>query len=196
MFQYTCFYQSKFQAFPVFPSELGEALRAPWFHRAPGAGPEQHQVRARVQGLLHCLLIHLWRHDEGHLNRTQSGDQTLLGLGKKKSSALLPSPSPTHPTHISHRFHGVMKGFTISSMKTKYVCLGIISLHANFRNNRTVSTEKEAFIKFAGGVGGGVEKEQKNSFLPPTPYVSIKFPVGLVALHGELWRPNTLGTIF
>ena len=86
---------------------------------------------------------------------------------KNKSSALLPSPSPTHPTHISHRFHGVMKGFTRSSMKTKYVCLGIISLHANFRNNRTVSTEKEAFIKFADG-GGGVGRERAKKLFPPS----------------------------
>ena len=43
-----------------------------------------------------------------------------------------------HP--MSHEVHYIRgtSGFTRLSMKTKYVCRGLISLYVNFHNNRTL----------------------------------------------------------
>ena len=50
--------------------------------------------------------------------------------------ALFPFPTPP-PPHTSHELHffSATSGFTMLSMKTKYVCRGLISLYVNFHNN-------------------------------------------------------------
>ena len=50
--------------------------------------------------------------------------------------ALFPSPSS-----YKHQFHDVTSGFTRLSIKTKYVCHGLISPYAKFYNNPTIRTE-------------------------------------------------------
>ena len=47
--------------------------------------------------------------------------------------ALFPFP----PTSLKHEFYGLTSGFTRLIMKIKYACYGLISLHANFHDNRT-----------------------------------------------------------
>ena len=47
-------------------------------------------------------------------------------------------------------------------MKTKYVCHGLIYLHVNFHENRTMRTEI-LIIKNCRWGGGGKEKESKTS---------------------------------
>ena len=42
------------------------------------------------------------------------------------------------PTWRQFQFISVTSGFTRLSMKTKYVCRGLISLNVNFHNNRTM----------------------------------------------------------
>ena len=57
------------------------------------------------------------------------------------------------PTSHELQFISVTSGFTRLSMKTKYVCRGLISLFLNFHNNRTMwSTNLHE--KFAGGGNG------------------------------------------
>ena len=46
-------------------------------------------------------------------------------------------PPPPPPTSLKHEFYGLTSGFTRLIMATKYVCHGLISLHANFYDNRT-----------------------------------------------------------
>ena len=45
------------------------------------------------------------------------------------------------PTSLKHELYGLTSGFTRLIMKTKYAYYGLISLHANFHDNRTKSTE-------------------------------------------------------
>ena len=55
------------------------------------------------------------------------------GVGGKRA-ALFPFP----PTSRQFQLIKVTSGFTRLSMKTKYVCRGLISLYGNFHNNRTM----------------------------------------------------------
>ena len=48
------------------------------------------------------------------------------------------SPPPPPPTSHELQYISVTSGFTRLSMKTKYVCRGLISLYINFQNNRTI----------------------------------------------------------
>ena len=54
-------------------------------------------------------------------------------------AALFPLPPPP-PMSNEHQFYDVMSGFTSLIMKTKYVCHGSISPHANFLVDRLVAT--------------------------------------------------------
>ena len=56
-----------------------------------------------------------------------------------KVLALFPSPPPTS---LKHELYGPTSGFTRLIMKTKYACYGLISLHANFHDNRTTTNMK------------------------------------------------------
>ena len=51
----------------------------------------------------------------------------------KKNSALFSFP----PTSLKHEFYGLTSGFTRLIIETRYVYHGLISLHANFHDNRT-----------------------------------------------------------
>ena len=51
--------------------------------------------------------------------------------------ALFPLPPP--PPH-EHQFYGLTSSFTRLIMKTKYVCHGLVYLHVNFHDNRTMQT--------------------------------------------------------
>ena len=51
----------------------------------------------------------------------------------EKGSFSFPSP-----TSHEHQFYGLTSGFTRLIMTTKYVCHGLIYLHANFQDNRTM----------------------------------------------------------
>ena len=55
--------------------------------------------------------------------------------------ALFPPPPPP-PTSHDLQYSSVMNGFTRVSMKTKYVCRGLISLYVNFHSNRTMWSTK------------------------------------------------------
>ena len=58
----------------------------------------------------------------------------------KKIGALFPPPPPPPSTSHELQYISVTGGFTRLSMKTKYVCRGLISLYVNFHNNRTMWT--------------------------------------------------------
>ena len=76
----------------------------------------------------------------------------------KDSRALFPFPPTSHELqNIS-----VTSGFTRLSMKTKYVCRGLISLHVNFCNNRTMWSTN-LHVKNCRW-GGGKEKEPIRDF--------------------------------
>ena len=38
---------------------VNQEVPAPWIHDPADSGPQQHQVRARVQGLQNCVSFHL-----------------------------------------------------------------------------------------------------------------------------------------
>ena len=44
------------------------------------------------------------------------------------------------PTSHEHQFYGVVSGFTMLFMKTKYDCHGLPRQRVNFHNNRLVGT--------------------------------------------------------
>ena len=44
------------------------------------------------------------------------------------------------PTSHDLQYISVTSGFTMLSMKTKYVCRGLISLYVNFHSNRTIKS--------------------------------------------------------
>ena len=49
-----------------------------------------------------------------------------------------PPPPPPPPSHELQYINELTSGFTRLSMKTKYVCRGLISLYVNFHKNRTM----------------------------------------------------------
>ena len=65
-------------------------------------------------------------------------------------AALFPPPPPNS---YKHQFYDVMSGFTRLLIKTKYVCCGPVSPHANFLVNRFVGTVI-LLVKIAGGGKG------------------------------------------
>ena len=66
------------------------------------------------------------------------------------------------PTSLKHEFYGLTSGFTRLIIETRYVYHGLISLHANFHDNRTKWTVTSNIkICSGGGGGGGEEKEPK-----------------------------------
>ena len=96
-----------------------------------------------------------------------------LELKTNQSSFSYPHP----PTSHELQYISVTSGFTRLSMKTKYVCRGLISLYVNFHNNWTVWwTNIHVKICRWGGGGGGEEKEPKSvPVISPTITVVDKF---------------------
>ena len=69
------------------------------------------------------------------------------------SSSPIPPPLPTSHEHDELQYISVTSGFTRLSMKTKYVCRGLISLYVNFHNNRTMWSTN-LHVKICGWGGG------------------------------------------
>ena len=55
-------------------------------------------------------------------------------VGKRPAVFLFP------PTSHENQFYSLRSGFTRLTMKTKYVCHGLIYLYDNFYDNRTMRT--------------------------------------------------------
>ena len=73
--------------------------------------------------------------------------------------ALFPFP----PTSRQLQLISVTSDFTRLSMKTKYVCRGLISLYVNFHNNRTMWS-RNLHVKICRWGGGGGERKKSSKF--------------------------------
>ena len=122
-------------------------------------------------------------------NSSASSDYSNLAriVFRLKSSALFPPPPPPPPPPTSRQFQliSVTSGFTRLSMKTKYVCRGLIGLYLSFHNNQTMwSTNLHVKICKWGGGRKRSQKFQEKCL----EYSNMRLKSLLCSTHGIVWR--------
>ena len=79
--------------------------------------------------------------------------QSYLFLSARKRARQTEALFSFPPTSLKLELYGLTSGFTRLIMKTKYACFGLISLHANFHDNRTkgTATSNIKICRWGGG---------------------------------------------
>ena len=172
--QYRQKFEKKLKCFPA----LG--CRSNWSHTEPNdfvrirllATNGNNLTNKPLQdGLSACLPFssslpwtNHWSKQNKNLTLSKDFNSKIMQEGKRKNPKKILGSSPP-PHSLNYEFYGLTSGFTRLTMKAKYVCYGLVSLHVIVHDNRTKWTVNSSIKICRWGVKGKRVKFWKILFM-------------------------------